>query len=59
MIEPVTLDGWYELADGRVQRFHWRNGQLVDGDIVASWADVPTDDEDEWTTRDVVEADNG
>lgn len=39
-IKPVTLSGWYELEDGRVQRFGWRDGFAVSGVIVAGWADV-------------------
>jgi hypothetical protein len=36
-LEPVTVSGWYELTDGRVQYFWWKNGQLQDGKIVDSW----------------------
>lgn len=39
-LEPITLSGWYELTDGRVQRFDWRSGVLEAGAIVASWEDV-------------------
>lgn len=39
--EPVTLSGWYELTDGRVQRYAWHQGRLVGHEIVDSWADVP------------------
>jgi hypothetical protein len=38
---PVTTSGWYELDNGQVQRFDWRNGRLVSGNTVDSWADVP------------------
>lgn len=43
--EPVTVGGWYELTDGRVQRFGWVAGQVHAHEIVESWADVPTDAE--------------
>jgi hypothetical protein len=41
-IEPVTTSGWYELDDGRVQRFYWQQGRLFGGLTVNSWAEVPT-----------------
>ena len=40
-VEPVQLDGWYELQDGRVARFVWCSCKLSRRQIVASWADVP------------------
>jgi hypothetical protein len=43
-IEPVTVSGWYELRDGRVQEFYWNSGRLKGGEVVASWRDVPTRD---------------
>ena len=36
--EPFTLDGPYELKDGRVQEFFWVDGQLIDGEIFSDWS---------------------
>ena len=44
--EPVTLSGWYELNDGRVQYFYWHHGQLMAGEVVESWADTRKRDPD-------------
>lgn len=48
--QPVTTGGWYELEDGRVQRFSWLDGQLLGGEIVDSWETVPSDSE-RWDDR--------
>jgi hypothetical protein len=53
--EPVTTGGWYELTDGRVQRFDWVKGRAHAHEIVASWADVRTESD---RVEDMIAADN-
>ena len=38
--EPVQGDGWYELRDGRVGWFSWREGAVRCREIVATWAET-------------------
>jgi hypothetical protein len=40
-VEPVSVSGWYEEADGAVAEYQWRAGSLVRARAAASWADVP------------------
>lgn len=47
-ITPVTISGWYELTDGRVQWMSWSGGQLRAGVIVANWAAAAKADADEY-----------
>jgi hypothetical protein len=40
-LEPVTLSGWYEHADGTVGYYHWaRSGVLETTRVLPSWAAV-------------------
>lgn len=45
-VGPVTVSGWYKNTDGSVTEYTWRNGRLAAGRMAASWADVPSREED-------------
>lgn len=43
-VEPVTIGGWYERADGTVGRYAWHDGQVRCIEVVGGWAEVPSRD---------------
>jgi len=45
-MEPVTLGGWYEHADGTVGEYRWLGGHVRLVRTEASWADVPSHEDD-------------
>lgn len=44
--EPVTIGGWYEHDDGTVGEYTWFEGQVKLSRTVATWADVPSREDD-------------
>jgi hypothetical protein len=44
--EPVTISGWYEHSDGTVGEYSVNNYGPQLGRTVASWADVPSREQD-------------